>query len=46
MIFLKVFFLGLLLLIIGGFTYFAVTDIPIHQTEKVETIRAQDFQAQ
>ena len=43
MLFLKIFLLGLLLIIIGGFTYFAITDVNIHQTEKVETLNASDF---
>lgn len=43
MLFVKVFFIALLLIVIGGFAYFAVTDIPIQQTETVETLKASDF---
>ncbi len=43
MIFFKVLFIGLFLMFVGGFAYFAATDIPIHQSEKVETLPASDF---
>lgn len=43
MIFFKILFIGLFLMIIGGFAYFALTDIPIHQSEQVETLPASDF---
>lgn len=45
MIFLKVFLAGILLILIGGFAYFAVTDIPVQQTEKIENLSAEEFQA-
>lgn len=44
MTFLKILFLGLFLILIGGFAYFAVTDVPIPQSEKVETLPASHFQ--
>lgn len=43
MTFVKILSLALLLIFIGGFGYFAVTDIPIHQTEKTETFTADHF---
>ena len=43
MLFIKIFMLGLLLIVIGGFTFFAITDVTIHQTEKVEVLTASDF---
>ncbi|MCI5060471.1 MAG: hypothetical protein MRY79_05290 [Alphaproteobacteria bacterium] len=37
-IFVNIFFLGLLLLLIGGFGYFALTDVPVTQEEVSKTI--------
>ena len=44
MIFFKILFVGILVILIGGFSYFAFLDVPIHQSEKVETLTAADFQ--
>lgn len=43
MIFLKVFLVTILLLLIGGFTYFAITDVEVKQTEQIVTLNAGDF---
>jgi len=42
--FLKVFFIAILLILIGGFAFFAITDVPVIQTDEVETIPASQFQ--
>ena len=46
MLFLKIFLLGLLLIVVGGFGFFAFSDIQIHQTEKVKTLSAAEFKEQ
>lgn len=46
MIFFKILFFGLFMIIAGGFTYFAVMDVPIHQRETVQTLPASQFQPQ
>lgn len=39
MTFLKIIFLAILLILIGGFTYFAIIDVNIAQTDKTEVIK-------
>ncbi len=45
MLFLKIVFSALFLILIGGFAYFAITDIPVRQVEKTETYSASDFRS-
>ncbi len=44
MMFVKIFSLLVLLALIGGFGYVAITDVPVRQTEKTETFTADHFQ--
>ncbi len=44
MSFFKILFLGLFCILIGGFIYFSITDVPIHQTEKIESLPTSHFQ--
>jgi hypothetical protein len=41
--FAKFILLALFIFIVGGFGYFAFTDVPVAQTKKIETIQAEDF---
>jgi len=41
--FLKILFLGLAILIIGGFAYFAFTDVNIQQQDVTKTLPAENF---
>ncbi|HPD82844.1 MAG: hypothetical protein R3D88_01150 [Alphaproteobacteria bacterium] len=43
MTFFKILFSGLLLLILGGFGYVALSDTPIHQEDVVKTLPASNF---
>lgn len=43
MTFIKIIFIGLVLLLVGGFAYFAVIDVPVIQTEKTIDLTANDF---
>lgn len=44
MLFFKIFLSGFLLILIGGFAYLAMVDIPVHQQEVVQTLPASHFQ--
>lgn len=44
MLFFKILFTGLFLIIAGGFAYLAMVDVPIHQQEVVQTLPASHFQ--
>ncbi len=41
--FFKIIFFGLLLILMGGLGYFAITDVKIDQTERVDTLPAEKF---
>ncbi len=41
--FTKFILLALLVFVVGGFGYFALTDVPVAQSQKVETLNADDF---
>lgn len=43
MFFLKIFFSALLLILVGGFVYLALTDVPVQQTPMTITLSAEEF---
>jgi hypothetical protein len=46
MTFIKIILVGMVLLIAGGFAYFAIIDVPVKQTEKTIPLSASDFATQ